>query len=184
MSFIIIIIIIITLSSFAAQRGLWPPRITRFLDITQWRTTVVRIPLDEWSARHRDLYLTTHNTHKKHPFFRWDSNPQSQQASGRTPTPLDHAATGIGDFDNGWNILRQRLVKSTIMITCTILAQQVTLLMSGSSKFACCNTVYDVTDRLFDSSREVPSCERSLEPCRCVCRTSLRITDSRQRTQL
>jgi hypothetical protein len=31
----------------------------------QRRTTVGRIPLDEWSARRRDLYLTTHNTHNR-----------------------------------------------------------------------------------------------------------------------
>ena len=31
----------------------------RFLDHTQ-RTTVGRTPLDEWSARRRDIYLTTH----------------------------------------------------------------------------------------------------------------------------
>jgi len=35
---------------------------TRFLDHIR-RTTVGRTPLDEWSARRRDLYLTTHNTH-------------------------------------------------------------------------------------------------------------------------
>jgi len=35
---------------------------TRFLDHTKRRTTVGRIPLDEWSARRRDLYLTTHTT--------------------------------------------------------------------------------------------------------------------------
>ena len=35
----------------------------RFLDHTQRRITVGRIPLDEWSDRCRDLYLTTHNTH-------------------------------------------------------------------------------------------------------------------------
>jgi len=34
----------------------------RFLDHTQRRITVGRTPLDEWSARHRDLYLTTHTT--------------------------------------------------------------------------------------------------------------------------
>jgi len=28
-------------------------------------TTVGRTPLDEWSARRRDLYLTTHNTHNR-----------------------------------------------------------------------------------------------------------------------
>jgi len=37
----------------------------RFLDHTQRRITVGRIPLDGWSARHRDLYLTTHNTHNR-----------------------------------------------------------------------------------------------------------------------
>ena len=35
---------------------------TRFLDHTQRRNTVCRTSLDEWSARRRDLYLTTHNT--------------------------------------------------------------------------------------------------------------------------
>jgi len=60
----------------------------RFLDHTQRRTTVGRTPLDAWSARHRDLYLTTHNTQTdRHPCLRRDSNPQSQQASGRRPTP-------------------------------------------------------------------------------------------------
>jgi len=50
---------------------------TRFLDHTQRRTTVSTIPLDEWSARLRDLYLTTHitPTTDKHPCPRWDPNP-------------------------------------------------------------------------------------------------------------
>ena len=39
--------------------------LTRFLDHTQRRITVGRNPLDEWSARRRDLYLTTHNTHNR-----------------------------------------------------------------------------------------------------------------------
>ena len=37
----------------------------RCLDHTQRRITVGRTPLDEWSARRRDLYLTTHNTHNR-----------------------------------------------------------------------------------------------------------------------
>jgi hypothetical protein len=53
--YIIIIIIIIIISSSsssifsgcAAQRGLWAPRITRFLDHIQRRATVGRTPLDE-----------------------------------------------------------------------------------------------------------------------------------------
>ena len=36
-----------------------------FLDHTQRRSTVGRTPLDEWSARLRDLYLTTHDTHNR-----------------------------------------------------------------------------------------------------------------------
>jgi hypothetical protein len=35
---------------------------TRFIDHTQRRATVGRTPLDEWSARRRDLYPTTHTT--------------------------------------------------------------------------------------------------------------------------
>jgi len=38
---------------------------TRFIDHTQRRSTVGRTHLDEWSARRRDLYLTTHNTHNR-----------------------------------------------------------------------------------------------------------------------
>ena len=59
----------------------------RFLYHTQRRTTVCRTPLDEWSARRRNLYLTTHNTHNKHPCPGRDSNPRSQQVSGRRPMP-------------------------------------------------------------------------------------------------
>jgi hypothetical protein len=44
---IIIIIIIIIFSGSAAQRGLWPPRITRYHDHTQRRVAVGRTPLDE-----------------------------------------------------------------------------------------------------------------------------------------
>jgi hypothetical protein len=49
----------------ATQRGSWPPRSWGFLDLTQRLNTVGRTPLDEWSARRRDLYLTTHNTHDR-----------------------------------------------------------------------------------------------------------------------
>jgi len=49
-----------------------------FLDHTR-HITVGRTPLDEWSARRRHLYLTTHNTHNKHPLP--DSTQHSQQTS-------------------------------------------------------------------------------------------------------
>jgi hypothetical protein len=38
---------------------------TRCLDLRQRRDTIGRTPLDEWSARRRDLYLTTQNTHNR-----------------------------------------------------------------------------------------------------------------------
>jgi hypothetical protein len=51
-------------------------------------TTLGRTPLNEWSAHRRDLYLTTHSTHKRQTSMPpQDSNPQSQQASSHRPTP-------------------------------------------------------------------------------------------------
>jgi len=73
------------------------PSFTNFLDHTQRRTTIGRTPLDEWSARRRDLFLTTHNTNNRHTCPRWDSNPQSQQASGRRPTPWTAWPLGLAE---------------------------------------------------------------------------------------
>jgi len=96
---------------------------TRFLDHTQRRTTIGRNPLDKWSARRRDLYLATHNTHKRQASMppvgfkptvsagersqthasdraatgtdlRWDSNPQYQQVKSPQNQASDRAATG------------------------------------------------------------------------------------------
>jgi hypothetical protein len=83
---------------------------TRFIDHTQRRTTLGRTPLHEWSARRRDLYLTTHNTHNRQTYMpRWDSNPQSQQASGRRPTPK---TGGLNTEDNkkylSWLVIEPR----------------------------------------------------------------------------
>ena len=71
----------------------------RLLDDTQRRTTVGRTPLDEWSARRRDLYLTTHNTHNRQtsmppvgfePTFSAGERPQTYAS--------DRAATGTGKW--------------------------------------------------------------------------------------
>jgi hypothetical protein len=67
----------------------WPrPPHSRGFVITLRHTTLGTTPLDEGSARRRDLFLTTHNTHTRdrHPCPPWESNPQSQQASGGRPT--------------------------------------------------------------------------------------------------
>jgi hypothetical protein len=66
-----------------APGGLGPPHYRGFT-ITLRHTTLGRTPLDEWSARRTDLYLTRHNTHKRQTSMpRRVSNPQSQQAIAR-----------------------------------------------------------------------------------------------------
>jgi hypothetical protein len=60
-------------------------------------TTRVKTPLDERSARYRDLYLTTHNPDKRQtPMPLAVSSPPSQQANGRRPTPQIVRPLGSG----------------------------------------------------------------------------------------
>jgi len=60
----------------------------RFLDHTKQCITAGRTSLGEGSGRRRDLYLSTHKIkHRQTSMLRRDSNPQSQQTSGRRPTP-------------------------------------------------------------------------------------------------
>jgi hypothetical protein len=47
-----------------APRGLGSPHCRGFT-ITLSNSTLGRTPLDEWSARHKCLYVTAHNTHKR-----------------------------------------------------------------------------------------------------------------------
>ena len=69
----------------------------RFLDHTQRRITVGRTPLDEWSARHRDLYLTTHNIHNRQISIPPVGFEPTISAGERPQTyALDRAATGSG----------------------------------------------------------------------------------------
>ena len=74
----------------------------RFLDHTQRRTTVGRTPLDEWSARRRDLYLTTHNTHNRQTSMPSVGFEPTISAGERPQTyAVDRAPTGTGDCDGG-----------------------------------------------------------------------------------
>jgi hypothetical protein len=70
---------------------------TRFLDHRQQRTTFGRTPPDEWSARRRDLYLKTHNTHNRQTSMS-PSGFQPTISAGERPQTyaLDRAATGTG----------------------------------------------------------------------------------------
>jgi len=70
---------------------------TRFLDHTQRRTTVGMTPLDEWSSRHRDLYLTTHITHNGQTSMPPVGFESTISADERPQTyTLDRAAAGTG----------------------------------------------------------------------------------------
>ena len=87
---------------------------TRFIDHTQRHTTVGRTPLDEWSARSRDLYLTTHewsarsrdlylttqNTHNKHTCPSVGFEPTISAGERPQTYALDRAATGTGIWNN------------------------------------------------------------------------------------
>jgi hypothetical protein len=68
----------------------------RFLDHTQRRATVCKTPLDERSARCRDFYLTTHDTHNRQVSM----SPGGIRSHDLTRRPqnytLDGAATRTG----------------------------------------------------------------------------------------
>ena len=69
----------------------------RFLDHTQQRTTVGRTPLDELSARRRDLYLTKHITHNRQISMPPVGFEPTISAGERPQTyALDRAATETG----------------------------------------------------------------------------------------
>ena len=72
----------------------------RFLDHMQRRITVGRTPLDETSARRRDLYLTTHNTHNRQTSIP-PGGFEPTISAGKRPQAyaLDRAATGTGHRD-------------------------------------------------------------------------------------
>ena len=75
--------------------------VLKVLDHTQRLTTVGRTPLDEWSARRRDLYLTTHNTHNRQTSMSTVGFEPTISADERPQThALDRAATGTGAHTN------------------------------------------------------------------------------------
>ena len=69
----------------------------RSLDHTQRHSTVGRTPLNEWSTCSRDIYLTTHNSHKGQISMPPAGFEPTILAGERRPIyGLDRAATGIG----------------------------------------------------------------------------------------
>jgi hypothetical protein len=79
-----------------APSGPRPPHHWGFV-ITLGHTTLGRTPLDEGSARRRDLCLTRHNTHKRQISIPSPGFEPTIPASKRPQThALDRVATGIG----------------------------------------------------------------------------------------
>ena len=73
---------------------------TRFIFLDHTRHTAVgTTPLDEWSARRRDLYLTTHNTHNGQTSMPPVGFKPTISAGERPQTyVLDRTATGTGSL--------------------------------------------------------------------------------------
>jgi hypothetical protein len=66
-------------------------------EITLRHTTFGRIPLDKWSARRLDLYLTIHNIHKRQTSVPpAEFRPAILASQWPLTHALDRAATGIG----------------------------------------------------------------------------------------
>ena len=84
--------------ALAAQSRAMASSFLRFFrDRTQRHTTVGKTPLDEWSARRRDLYLTAHNTQNKQTSMPPAGFEPTISAGERPQTyALDRAATGTG----------------------------------------------------------------------------------------
>jgi hypothetical protein len=80
----------------AAPSGPGSPRYRGFT-VTHWHTTLGRTPLNEWSARRRDLYLTTHPTlNNRQTFMSLPGFELAFPARERPQThALDRAATGV-----------------------------------------------------------------------------------------
>jgi hypothetical protein len=94
----------LSLSSFFFYRGATTPSGPRpphyrGITITLRHTTFGRTPLDERSARRRDLYLTTHDTQNRQASMPRAGLEPAIPASERPRTQaLDRTATGIGKW--------------------------------------------------------------------------------------
>jgi len=73
----------------------------RGFTITLRHTTFGRTPLDEWTARRWDLYLTTHNTHKRQTSMPLVGFETTIPVNERPQThALDRTVTWIGTCIN------------------------------------------------------------------------------------
>ena len=86
---------LLLLSGIYNHLRVWAASFYRFRDHTQARTTAGRTPLDEWSARCKNLYLTTHIQHSQRTTIHAPGgirtrNPSKWSAVDTRPRPLGH----------------------------------------------------------------------------------------------
>ena len=94
---------------------------TRLLDHTRRRTTIGRIPLGEWLARRRDLYVTTqHSRQTSMPLEVFETTTWAGQ---RPQTyALDEMTTGTGPHIlahvkmSGWQVLKSQTYISELLV--------------------------------------------------------------------
>jgi hypothetical protein len=97
-----------------------PPHYQGFT-ITLRHTTIGRTPLDEWSARRRDLYLTTYKTLKRQTSMPPAGFEPVIPARERPETDaLDRAATGIGPVTVTLMYLLARFRLQQQTVTCIL----------------------------------------------------------------
>jgi hypothetical protein len=91
-------ILLLLLLAFTTHLQVLASSVLRFTDHTQWNDTVGWTPLDEWSARRRDLYLTNtqHSQQTSMPPARFE--PAIPAGERLQTHALDRSATGIGIF--------------------------------------------------------------------------------------
>ena len=87
----------------------------RGFTITLKRITLVRIPLDKWSARRRNLYLTTHNTYKRQSSTPPEGLEPAIPASWR---PKTHALHLRAHWDRQWIIVFDVIITGTCSSVC------------------------------------------------------------------
>jgi hypothetical protein len=81
------------------------------------RSTLGRTPLDEWSARRRDLYLTKHNAHKRQTYKPPAGfEPAIPTSEWSQSLALDCAATGNGTIGGDSNMNKSGGYKHIYML--------------------------------------------------------------------
>jgi hypothetical protein len=83
-----------------APSGPWPPHYRGFTITLRRQPTFGRTPLDEWSTRRRNLYLTTNNTHKTGIYAPAGFEPPIPTSERPQTQALERAVTGICSL--GW----------------------------------------------------------------------------------